>query len=256
MAKELKNKPLIEAILELRWALQGNEQGPKTDPHFKILLGLLYNKISSEYPELEQLPTASIPEEIFGSGIQHRFRVKEDSWPLIQVGPGILTVNSTEDYIWKDFHPRAIVAVEKLFEAHPKLSDLTITNLILRYIDAIEFDYSDSDAFKYIEESLKVKFQLPQNLFEKGINQKPSSFSWQTSHQCINPKGMITIRFASGQKNGVPAIIWETIVESANIDLPEMPGGFANWIDSAHNITDDWFFKLIEGELERRFMGD
>jgi uncharacterized protein (TIGR04255 family) len=35
-----------------------------------------------------------------------------------------------------------------------------------------------------------------------------------------------------------------------------MPKGFANWIDAAHAITDDWFFKLIEGELERRFSGD
>jgi hypothetical protein len=32
-----------------------------------------------------------------------------------------------------------------------------------------------------------------------------------------------------------------------------MVGGFGGWIDAAHEITDEWFFKLIEGELERSF---
>ena len=25
------------------------------------------------------------------------------------------------------------------------------------------------------------------------------------------------------------------------------------WIKKAHDLTDDWFFKLIEGELQKRF---
>jgi hypothetical protein len=43
---------------------------------------------------------------------------------------------------------------------------------------------------------------------------------------------------------------------SAGDDLPAMPDGFPAWLDSAHNITSDWFFKLIEGELEKRFDGE
>ena len=37
MAKELKNKPLVEAILEIRWKLRGASPGPQTDPHYKLL---------------------------------------------------------------------------------------------------------------------------------------------------------------------------------------------------------------------------
>jgi uncharacterized protein (TIGR04255 family) len=44
-------------------------------------------------------------------------------------------------------------------------------------------------------------------------------------------------------------------VQSAGADLPDMPKGFPAWVDAAHEITHDWFFKLIEGELERRFEG-
>lgn len=259
MSRKLKNKPLIEAIFEVRWALKGEESGAATgtDPHFRILLGRLYDKVISEYTEVEQLPAASIPDEIFGRGVQHRFRVKKDGWPLIQVGPGILTVNSTDDYTYDDdFRPRVLLAVEKLFEAHPKPSELAVTNLALRYIDAVEFDYSDNDAFKYIADNLKLQFQMPQNLFETGIEEKPSNFSWQTSHRCTKPQGMITIRFGSGKKNNAPAIVWETIVESAKSGLPKMPDEFDGWIDAAHRVTGDWFFKLIDGQLQRRFAGE
>jgi uncharacterized protein (TIGR04255 family) len=34
-----------------------------------------------------------------------------------------------------------------------------------------------------------------------------------------------------------------------------MPASFSKWLDEAHDLTDEWFFKMIEGELERRFAG-
>ena len=62
--KVLKNKPLAEAIFELRWELQEPAQGMKVDPHYKILIGVMYDKV-------------------------------EDEWPLIKIGPGIITLNDT-----------------------------------------------------------------------------------------------------------------------------------------------------------------
>ena len=62
--------------------------------------------------------------------------------------------------------------------------------------------------------------------------------------------------FATGRKEGEPAVLWETTVQSVGSDLPDMPDGFPAWVDAAHEITHDWFFKLIEGELERRFDGE
>jgi uncharacterized protein (TIGR04255 family) len=65
----------------------------------------------------------------------------------------------------------------------------------------------------------------------------------------------VHVSFATGRKEDKPAILWETTVQSVDDDVPAMPDGFAAWFDAAHEITDDWFFKLIEGELERRFEG-
>lgn len=257
MAKELKNKPLIEAILEVRWKLQGTSPGSQTDPHYKLLLGRLYDRLLKDYPEHEQLPTANIPDELVGHLVQHRFRVAANSWPLVQVGPGIFTVNSTADYKWIDFRPCVLSAIKKLYDAHPKIEDLKITNLILRYIDALEFDYTADNTFAFLKDKLKVNISLPNNLFKKtGVHDKPDSLISQFAFRCDKPNGIINIRFATGQKQNVTNIIWETTVESFGDDLPEMPQDFEGWIVSAHDLTDDWFFKMIEGELERRFAGE
>lgn len=257
MMKELKNKPLVEAILEVRWKLQGTSPGTKTDPHYKILLGRLFDRMIKDYPQHEQLPAARIPDEFSGHIVQHRFRVAENEWPLVQIGPGIFAVNSTDEYTWSDFRSRALSAIERLYESHPKVEDLKISNLILRYIDAVDFDHRVDNTFEFLRDKLKLNISLPNNLFDStGVANTPRSLTWQSSFACEKPKGIVNIRFATGQKNNVPALVWETTVESAGEDLPEMPKRFENWIEAGHNITDDWFFKMIAGELERRFSGE
>ncbi len=255
--KELKNKPLIEAILEVRWQLQGDDLGPQTDPHYKILLARVFDRILNDYPEHEQLPAANIPDELVGHIVQHRFRVSENSWPLVQLGPGIFTLNSTSDYQWIDFKPRALSAVKLLYDAHPKNDSLKITNLILRYIDAVEFDFLSDNILDFLREKLKLDIQLPSNFFDGNIIDKnPNSLSIQTSFKCSSPEGIINIRFSTGQKNNSPALVWETTIESAGEHIPDMRKDFEVWIDAAHQNTDDWFFKMIEGDLERRFSDD
>jgi uncharacterized protein (TIGR04255 family) len=257
MARVLKNKPLVEAILEVRWKLQGAPPGPQTDPHYKLLLGRLFDRIRTDYPDHEQLPTASIPDELMGHVVQHRFRVKANSWPLIQVGPGVLTVNSTSEYQWLDFRSRVLGGIAKLYDAHPRVGDLEITNLVLRYIDAVDFDYGVNNTFDFLREKLKLGVSLPPNLFNgTGVESRPNGLTWQCGFRCAKPQGLINIRFATGQRNNAPAVVWETTVESSCEDLPDVPQGFEEWLTAAHAVTDDWFFKMIEGELERRFSGE
>lgn len=257
MAKELKSKPLVEAIMEIRWKLQGLPTEPQVDPHYKLLLGRLFDRMLKDYPEHEQLPTANVPDELVGHVVQHRFRVAANSWPLVQVGPGVFTINSTADYKWPDFRPRVLSATERLFDAHPKVGELKITNLILRYIDAVDFDFGGGNTFEFLKDKLKLNVSLPEALFkDTSVENKPNSFTWQCTFKCQKPKGLISVRFATGQRNNVPAVIWETTVESKGDNLPEMPKDFERWLDAAHDITDDWFFKMIEGDLERRFSGE
>jgi uncharacterized protein (TIGR04255 family) len=257
VSKVLKNKPLVETILEVKWALVSPVPNVKLDPHYKLLLGRLYERLSDEYPKHEQLPSAMIPDEMSAHSVQQRFRHAADDWPLIQLGPGIMTVNDTHKYIWDDFCGRSLTAVQKLFEAHPKPSDLKVDSLLLRYINAIELDYHSSDVYEFLREKMNVSITFPEELFKDNpVQATPSHFSWHSAYSCDDPKAMVIVRFATGEKEGRPALLWETMVHSYGLDIPELPDGFALWIDAAHAITDDWFFKLIEGDLERRFSSD
>jgi len=255
MRKILKNKPLVEAIFELRWNLQEPARGIKIDPHYKLLIGRLYDKLHNEYPFHEQLSAATIPDEIAGYIVQHRFRKDKNKWPLIQIGPGIITVNDTQGYVWEDFERRIIQAVNTLFEIYPESKNsLKVNRLLLRYIDAIAFDFERDNIFTFLKEKMKTKINLYQNLFEgTRVKKLPLGLDLRFSFISAKPKGAVHLRFVRGKTKESDALIWETMVESVSEDAPETQNKIADWIKEAHDLTDNWFFKLIEGELLRRF---
>jgi uncharacterized protein (TIGR04255 family) len=251
----LKNKPLVEAIFELRWKLQEPVPGMKIDPHYRIIIGRIYDKLSTEYRFHEQLPTASVPDEIAGYVVQHRFRKDKDKWPLIQIGPGIITVNDTEGYQWEDFEKRIIQAVNSLFEAYPDSKDnLKLDSVVLRYIDAINFDFEKENIFIFLKEKMKTSINFYPKLFEgTGVKEQPLGFDLRASFVSIKPRGAVNLRFVRGKIKEQDALIWETTVQSTPEDVPEVKDQIVDWVKEAHDLTDDWFFKLIEGELLGRF---
>ncbi len=267
--KILKNKPLIEAIFELRWRHKINnleetdtppykkDQKMRINPHYKLLVGRLYDKLIDEYPYHEELPASDIPVEFVGYIVQHRFRKDEKEWPLIQLGPGILTVNDTKGYTWEDFEKRVEKAVETLFALYPKSGeDLIIERLMLRYIDSVDFNYENDNIFEFLKEKMKTQIILYEKLFEAtNVELLPSNFDLRFDFKTHDPKGTVFLRFVRGKSNirKTDILLWETVVRSTSEEVPKRQSGIANWIKKAHNLTDDWFFKLIEGDLEKRF---
>jgi len=253
--KILKNKPLLEAIFELRWELQEPQTGMKIDPHYKILIGRVYDRVHNEYPFHEQLPTATMPDEIAAYVVQHRFRKDRDKWPLIQIGPGIMTLNDTDGYVWDDFEKRIISVLGTLFESYPEAEkNLKINGLLLRYIDAIEFDYGKDNIFNFLKEKMKITVNLHEKLFEEtGVNMLPLGYDLRFSFPSTKPKGAVLLRFSRGKRKEVDALIWETMVQSIAEDAAKAKEDIATWIKGAHDLVHDWFFKIIEGELLKRF---
>ena len=256
--KDLKKKPLVEAILELKWKLPiQTAPGIEADPHYRLLLGRFSEKVEGDYPFHEPLPTTQIPDAMVAHMAQHRFRTSEAGWPLIQMGPGLMTVNETDGYNWSDFKKRCEKAVESLFNAHPAKQNFRVQDVTLRYIDAVDVDFMQESVFGFLQEKMKTTISLPDGLFDGGrVEKNPAAFNWQASFPHNDPGGLVTLRFAIGKHKDRPALIWETLVKAARDHIPSIPDGFSEWLGKAHDLTDDWFFKLIEGELERRFSGD
>lgn len=259
-SKELKNKPLVEAIFELRWAPTSQsalgQSGPAlpTDSHYKLLLGRFYEKVMGAYPEHEALPTSMIPEEMVWQSVQHRFRHGPNDWPVLQLGPGIMTTNETDKYLWDSFRGQVLAAVSHLYASYPNPSGMRIESLLLRYIDALDFDYESNDLLTFLRDKLKVNVSVPGSLFDgKNVVSQPSAMTWRANFASKIPPGVVGLGVATGKSGDRPAILLETTVQTSGNDLPPMPGDLGTWLDKAHTITHDWFFKLIAGELEERF---
>jgi len=252
--KILKNKPLVEAIFELRWKLpQTSEE--EIIPRYKILIGMLYERVKDKYPYYEQLPTVNIPDEIARYIVQYRFRVDKDKWPLIQIGPGVVTLNDTENYVWEDFKVRIYDIINYIYDIYSNLKITFEANeLLLRYIDAVNFDYENDDLFEFLRDKLKVNIMINESLFENtGVKNCPLDVDLRFSFPSTNPKGAILLRFARGKIKDSDSLIWETMVKTKKGDFLNNKENIEEWVEKAHSLTHDWFFKMIEGELSRRF---
>lgn len=251
----LKNKPLVEAIFEIRWYL---EQA-NIDPNNQLLLGRLFDRINTEYPVYEQLPFAAIPEQMVEGLVRHRFR-SENGWPLVQLGSGVLTLNDTENYIWKDFHRRVINVVNNLYVVHPNKQKFRTRNLTLKYIDAIDVNLNEAEVYEFLREKMKLNLSLNPALFEKSsVEQNPMQLDLQFAFKSNKPKGILNFRMAKGEKidnqenTTKDVLIWETTIQSNESDLPEIPLNLGQWLEEAHSVAHDWFFTLVEGDLLRSF---
>lgn len=257
--KKLKNKPLVEAIFEMKWKLK-DQSGMRIDSNYKLLPGRLYDKVSKEYPYHQSLPTEVMPEEIAGGLVQHQFRKSKNQWPLIQVGPGILTVNDTENYTWEDFRGRIIRVVKAFYDVYPNSNDLIIESLLLRYIDGIVFDFDNDDVLHFLKKQMKIDISLPSPVFEKGETKRISRLNSTFSFRCDVPDALVTLRLSRGRFNRCDddarmkeGLLWDTIVDTRYGEKFKNQSELREWLEAAHNITDDWFFKIIDGELLRRF---
>lgn len=250
--RPLPYKPLVEAIFEFRWRIS-REEG---DPRYSLFVGRLYDRVQPKYPFHEPLPTSVIPLPAAENVVQHRFRVEKDRWPLIQVGPGIVTANDTEGYIWQDFGQQAKLLMKVIYEAYPDPHQLHVASLALRYRDAFELE-PNQDMLNYLSDKLKSTVSFPSELFkDTAVSSSPQILNVMASFTTEKPKGNILVRLGSGKYKEKAALIMELAVRSDSQDVPNMPEGFGGWVEAAHRLTDDWFFKFIEGELERRFAGE
>jgi uncharacterized protein (TIGR04255 family) len=195
-----------------------------------------------------------VPDALAAHIAQHRFRSAENDWPLVQAGPGLLTLNETTRYTWKDFQQRALELVDHLFSVYPTDKNLRIDQLVLRYLDAIAFDDPGSNAIDFLRDNLKIEIRLPSTLFEKyGVLAKPGVLLWQVAFPCVEPNGVVAVKVGLGQKDGKAAIILDTAVESRSEHVPLLPQDFSSWLVAAHTLTSEWFKELTDGALYHSF---
>ncbi len=258
MGQVLPKKPLIEAIFELKWDLPVQNNGIQIDPNYNFLVGLYYEKIKNEFPVRVDLPTSLAPVDIFPYTVQFQFRKKENSWPLTQIGPGILTINDTDSYSWdNNFKKNCLNVIQEFYQSYPSKESLKIIELQLKYINAVEFDYKNNDIYKFLKENLNLNIELPKKILaDKFIVANPFGYFFHFILPISSPKGAIVYRIAKGKKNDKDAIIIEILINSKNEDIVTYQLPYSEWLEEAHQQAEKSFYAFFDGNLLKEFKNE
>lgn len=254
----LKNKPLIEAMLELQWdLLESPRPMSAIDPGFRIFMGRYYDRMRGQYSHVEDLPASELPERIVPHVARHQFWTGRGTWPVTQIGPGILTVNETDGYLWDTFRPRLVDAFKALTDSYPtEISPLRLNQIVLRYIDSVQFnpDVSDVPMLAFLRGALHTNIAVDPLVFSDPKDaESPLGLTLSLTYRTQKPNGVVMLTLGNGTKGETPSIIWETKVASTGSDVPTSLLEFETWLDQAHTVSDQWFFALIRGRLLESF---
>ncbi len=265
---KVDSPPLSEAWLEIRWRLQPSPiPGQLQDPDFPFALGVFYSAVKERYPHKQDLDASRAPVTLLPFVVRHQFWTGEGRWPVLQVGPGVATVNLTEPYSWELFRREALFLRSKLVDSFGGAMQPTEV-IALRYLNAEPFDFSQADTLSFLKANLNTKVEFPSRI-PNGFTTRPfpSTLNIQASYELIEPKGTANIILTTGARdmpsragppsNPVNVLMWQLEVASVGGYAPPLSeeAPFAAWLDSAHLAVHEWFFSFVEGDLLRKYKG-
>ncbi|OQX79446.1 MAG: hypothetical protein B6D61_03520 [Bacteroidetes bacterium 4484_249] len=242
MAKKLNNAPLQEVIFELRWKVSGPEELQR----FNYLHGDLYSLVKKDLKYRETLLPPEIPVELYINRPIYRFRPVKGGYPLIQIGPGILTTNTIDqDYYWEKFNTFTKDTLNNLFNVFQFPSGTNI-DLALQYHDFFEFSFSNQNIYKFLKDNLHIYFNQDFFITSKNPNEISLGFSYNTEFGTF----VIKINKGKNQQNKEGVIVQFKVLHRKF----ELEGEkIMTWVNNAHDICSDTFIKLTKGDLYNSF---
>lgn len=248
----LENPPLLEAIFEVRWG----ETSPGEFTYSNFDQALFTGKLSAiadqhGFTLTEMISDGTRP--TLPMEVTHRFRKEENTWPCLQAGLGVFTVNQTaDDYSWKTFQNTIQLGMEIFDKSGPKkISSIEDSlTLILRYHDLfyIEDGMSTED---YLKNNFHIEANLPNNFFSNEFF-KPNSSSIRCQFNLIssNPKGEVIIKFANAIIDDKPGLLLETLVIARSSDFSKQidTPSILEWANQAHILQKHAFNTLVNSD--------
>jgi len=238
---KLKNAPLLEVIFELRWNMSGKTHWEK----YPYLQGDLYSQLKNKYPNRELLVPGEVPQEVLVNKTVYRFR-SENNYPLFQVGPGLLTLNTTDDYYaWENYFEQIRELAGEFFNIYKFSANEKVTPSI-SYYDFLQCDWEKQDVLEYISKNLNI------NISQKfhNFNENPNVFNWGIGYKTA--LGNFNLRIDAGlnkdQEKGL-------IVQFQLNGLQKDPNieALTSWLNEGHKLCSKLFKELTKGDLYNSF---
>ena len=239
---KLPKAPLIEIVLELRWKITN-----KADlSHIQYLYGDIYSELKHKYPFRESIVPTDIPLDILINQPVHRFRTSNNDYPLFQVGPGLITLNTIDSkYFWETFSKDAEELLVTFLKVFPEVNNNKLTPSIL-FLDFFPFDFEKNDVYKYVNDKFNIVFSqsfIPNEKYPMDIN---IGFYYEIQI------GDLSVTFQKGKNSSQQdGIILQTRINGKPLN-PVMEE-ISAWIEKSHDVCSKLFRELTKGELYESF---
>jgi uncharacterized protein (TIGR04255 family) len=245
---KLPNAPLQEVIFEVHWKLDiDKDSGLFFDQNFQLASGRFDSLASAHYPTYLSLKPPMVPDQYFSFKAVHQYWNKDKSYPLIQLGPGLFTVNDTDkNYIWIDFKKRILRGLQWLVESYR--GKLNIDFIELRYIDAVELSAFEADDLPlFLKENLNIIVENKTDISDSQLEalQVVQRFS-------LGDNSDLNLLFTNGTRNidEAPVILWNISVNRrGHLEINEIE----KWIENSHSICSNLFKKIVSVKLYEQF---
>jgi uncharacterized protein (TIGR04255 family) len=237
---KLPKAPLLEVIFEINWDITN-----KNDIiNFQYLHGDLYSNIKENYSYRENLLPPEVPYDVAKGMPVYRFRKEEAGYPLVQIGPGILTYNTVDElYFWESFE-NEINNLTKSFSV--VFSEINKINLIptLTYIDFFEIDLQNENIVDFVNQNLNLN--VKQSIIE---NDRAKDINLNLSYEIDN--NILSLNLRGGSANNKEGIVLQTklIGKKQKYSSKEQ----IEWLNEAHEICSDIFKKITTEKLYNSF---
>jgi len=254
----LLNSPLVEAIFELRWEIQTDQQsGRMRDAAYPMMYGRMYERLKKDFPMIEDLPSTQVHPEANPYVVRHRLRKEKNGYPLIQVGPGIVTVNEAKGYSWTSFKSVILRIIESISDLYPAGTfPLNFIKAEVRYVNGIRFDSQRENPLAFLAEKLHTKIELDSDLFESTeMSDKPAGVSLNLAYNLHKPVGNLLLSAQLGQVESKSAYIIQAAIQSFGETVPHDKEAFEPWLNQAHSAAENCFLSLCKGPLMEKFCG-
>lgn len=249
--------PLIEAIFEIHWELQREPETRRfRDPSYPMLYGRLYEKFKKEFSVIEDLPSTQVHPETSPYVVRHRMRKEKNGHPLIQIGPGVATINEAKGYSWESFQSLILQLVEAINELYPHSSfPLHLMKCEMRFLNAIPIELSKENPLAFLAEKLHIKVDMDPDLLLFNQLQDPAlAVNLNIAYPLRKPMGNLALSAQLANADGKSAYILQTLIQSGGEWMPEI-SGFDLWTEEAHAAACNCFLALCKGRLMEKFCG-
>jgi uncharacterized protein (TIGR04255 family) len=239
---KLLNAPLLEVIFELRWKITNKSDLGRC----QYLHGDMYSKLIEKYPIREPLTPVEFPSELFINNPAHRFRTRKGGYPLFQIGPGVITLNTIdENYSWPEYFKLIEELINTFFEVYHAVEFEKFTP-ILRFIDFFKINSEVTNLIDFIRESLNTNIE--QRFFE--ALHAPSIVTLNLSYP--TDLGLFTFNLNNGvNQKTEKGLVVQTGVNGMEFEPNSQE--LLKWINNSHEFCSEIFKKMTAGELYKSF---